>query len=244
MATGDQNDILGRLQSYLPNGWFDGDSNPIRDAVLTGLAVVFAWVYSILAYVRGQTRIKTASEGFLDLISQDFFGGALPRLVNETDAHFLTRIQINLFRERATRRGVILVLEELTGRAPIIVEPWNPGDCGAYGVSTSGYGAAGYYGSLSLPYQAFVIAYRPATSGIPNVAGYGVCVAGLSGASILFNGAPVDPIVAMAPGGYGHGRIEYASMDMIEGAVTDADIYAAIASVIAEGTIAWTRLSN
>jgi hypothetical protein len=157
----------------------------------------------------------------LDLISQDFFGGALPRLVNEMDAHFLMRIQINLFRERATRRGVVLVLEELTGQTPIIIEPWNPGDCGAYGVPTSGYGVAGYYGSLSLPYQAFVIAYRPSSSGIPNVAGYGISV-----------------------GGYGVGQIEYASMNMIEGAVTDADIYAAIASVIAEGTIAWTQLSN
>jgi hypothetical protein len=31
---------------------------------------------------------------------------------------------------------------------------------------------------------------------------------------------------------------------MIVGQVTDADIYAAIASVIPEGTIAWTRISN
>jgi len=48
----------------------------------------------------------------------------------------------------------------------------------------------------------------------------------------------------MAPGGYGSGQIEYGDMDMIMGAVTDADIYAAIASVIMEGTIVWTRLSN
>jgi len=244
MATGDQNDILSRLQRYMPNGWFDGDSNPIRDAVLTGLAGAHAFVYSALAYVRNQTRIKTASEGFLDLVSQDFFGGVLPRKINETDAHFLMRITINLFRERATRRGVILVLQQLTGRTPIIIEVQNPGDCGAYEAPNCGYGAAGHYGSMSLPYQAFVVAYRPSTSGIPSVGGYGVNAAGLSGAGILFDGIPIAPIITMAPGGYGSGQIEYGDMDMIMGAVTDADIYAAIASVIMEGTIVWTRLSN
>jgi hypothetical protein len=225
MAIGDQNDILSRLIRYLPVSWFDGDSNPIRDGVLSGLAAGHAAVYSMLAYVRGQTRIKTTSEGFLDLISQDYFGGALPRLAGENDAHFLIRIQLNLLRERATREGVVKVLVDLTGFTPVIVEPQNPADCGGYGAPSCGYGAAGYYGSMLLPYQGFVHAFRPSTSGIPNMAGYG-------------------NVTGYAPGGYGSGLIEYGSLSMIQGAVTDADIYAAVASVIPEGTIAWMEISN
>jgi hypothetical protein len=205
----------------MPRSWFDQNSNPIRDALLSGMAGIFAAIYTLLGYVRLQTRIKTATEGFLDLISQDFFGGALPRETNETDGHFLIRIQLNLFRERGTRLGVIEALEDLTGRTPIIIEPIMPSDCGGYGAPNSGYCVAGAYGSTLLPYQGFVVAYRPYTSGIPNVAGYNT-----------------------SPGGYGVGRIEYCSLDMIVGQVTDADIYAAIASVIPEGTIAWTRISN
>ena len=244
MATGDQGDILNRLISYLPKSWWDGNTNPVRDAVLSGLAAAHAWLYSLLAYVRLQTRIKTAREGFLDLISQDYFGGALPRNTNENDAHFLTRILINLFRERATRHGVIRVLQDLTGKTPQIVEVLNPWDCGGYGEPNVGYGASGAYGSMSLPYQAFVLAYRPTTSGIPSVAGYGVCAVGLSGVGILLNNVPVEPLITMAPGGYGVGQIEYGSIGMIVGQVTDADIFAAVASVIPEGMIAWTRISN
>lgn len=329
MAIGDQNNILGRLISYLPRSWFDGDSNPVRDAVLSGLAAGHAFIYSILAYVRLQTRIKTASEGFLDLISQDFFGGAVPRATNENDARFLSRILINLFRERATRRGVIEVLVDLTGLTPIIIEPWNPADCGAYGSPNRGYGVAGYYGSMLLQYQGFVKVFRPSPSGIANVAGYGFSgvsesaigallfdgapvapvqgagskMAGmtesgigallfdgapvapvlnigsqtegaygsapggygapgqgegateettesLSPASVLFDGAPVQNTVSTtggyqpAPGGYGAGQIEYGSLDMVQGSVTDALIFEAVASVIPEGTIAWVNIGN
>jgi hypothetical protein len=279
MAIGDQNDIKTRLISYLPRSWFDGDSNPVRDAVLSGLAAGHSFIYSLLAYVRLQTRIKTATEGFLDLISQDFFGGALPRQINESDARFLSRIIVNIFRERATRNGVIDVLEQLTGLAPKIIELLNPGDCGAYGAPNSGYGSAGAYGSMLLQYQAFVQAFRPSPSGIKNVAGYGFSGPSDSGISaLLFNGMPVAPAPSAgsktnadqslspasllfdgapvqdtywtigayppAPGGYGAGQIEYCTLDMIQGAVTDADIYAAIASVLPEGTIAWVNISN
>ena len=244
MAIGDQNDILTRLQGYLPPSWFDADSNPIRDAVLSGLAAGHSFIYSILSYVRQQTRIKTATEGFLDLISRDFFGGALPRKPNETDPAFLKRIQFNLLRERATRLGVVKALEELTGYAPQICEPQNPADCGAYGEPNWGYGAAGYYGSRLLPYQGFIQAYRPVASGIPKVGGYGVPASGLSGLGVLFDGIPVAPLKVYAPGGYGVGLLKYGSIDMIQGDVTDADIYETITSVIPDGTIAWVNISN
>lgn len=219
MATGDQADFEARIKSTLPMRWF-GDEHPYLDALIAGLANAWAFIYTLYAYAALQTRIKTATEGWLDLISGDFFGTGLPRLANQSDASYRARILINLFRERATRLGIIKVLQDLTGRTPIVLEPKRPQDTGAYGAPNSGYGWAGMYGSMSLPYQAFVIAYRPAGTGIPNVAGYGT-----------------------STGGYGiASQAEIASLSMVQGAVLDADIYSAIESVKPEATIIWTQI--
>lgn len=135
MATGDQNDILQRLKGALPR-WF-GDNTPILDALLQGLAWAGSFVYSLWAYAKLQTRIKTATDGWLDMIAADFFGSSLMRSANQSDASFRARIIINLIRERATRAGVIKVLQDLTGRTPIIFEPQRPLDTGAYGATVA-----------------------------------------------------------------------------------------------------------
>lgn len=227
MATGDQSDVLQRLKATLTR-WF-GDSNPLLDALLQGLAWAGNFVYSLVSYAKLQTRIKTATDGWLDMIAADFFGASLVRAANQSDASFRARIIINLFRERGTRNSIIKVLQDLTGRTPLIFEPTRPADTGAYGTNSIGYGVAGGYGSMLLPYQGFVTAFRPTGSGVPNVGGYGLANYGAT------NGGP---------GGYGIGQIEYASLSMVQGTVTDADIYAAIDSVHPEGTIAWTRISS
>lgn len=82
-----------------------------------------------------------------------------------------------------------------------------------------GYGAAGAYGSLLMPYQAFVIAYRPTGAGIPYVGGYTSTVSGYRTPS----------------------RGKYASYTELTG-VTDSQIYAAVASVKMEGTTVWVRI--
>ena len=221
MATGDKADMVARVKALLPNGWFT-DETPILDGVLNGIGWALAFIYSLISYARQQTRIATATDGFLDLISFDFFGTTLPRGQQESDASFRKRIQAHLFLERGTRRGLIRALELLTGRTPQIFEPALPTDTGGYNTNSMGYGVAGRWGSLRLPYQCFVTAYRPGNSGIPGVGGYG---------------SPV--------GGYGaRSRLKWASLTEIQGAVTDEDIYKLIASVTEEGTTAWTRISN
>ncbi len=221
MATGDPNDCLNRLKAVLPNGWFK-EPTPVLDAVLQGLAWALSLVYSLIAYTRLQTRISTATDVFLDLISGDFFGASLPRKSQEMDAPFRARILANLLRERGTRKGLINALVLLTGRTPKVFEPARPLDTGAYNTNTLGYGVAGGYGSRALPSQAFVVAYRPSGSGIPYIAGYG-----------------------SPEGAYGTpSQTEYASLSMVQGAVTDADIYAAIDAVKPAGSILWTQLSN
>ncbi|MDA8252629.1 MAG: hypothetical protein M0Z28_26145 [Rhodospirillales bacterium] len=216
---GSATDMLRRLASLLPLRWFP-DAAPVLSALLAGLADGWAWLYAMLGYAKLQTRIATATDTFLDLVSQDCFAGTLPRRLGESDTSFRGRIQRELLRERATRPALIDVVTDLTGRTPIVFEPARPADTGAYGVAL-GYGVAGGWGSLALPFQSFVTAFRPLGTGVPLVAGWG------SGA-----------------GGWGSGAFEYASQPMVEAQVSDADIYAAIARTVPVATVAWARISN
>lgn len=222
MATGDQNDITARLQQLTPHGWFANGAVPLRDALYQGAASALSFVFSLLAYVRSQTRIGTATDGFLDMIAGDFFGATLTRAAGQSDASLRSRIILGIFRERGTRNAVIKVLTQLTGRAPVIFESMRPADTGGYGVPVLGYGVAGAYGSMLLPMQAFVTAYRPVGAGVPSIAGYGISTAG-----------------------YGVGsQGEYAALSMVQGALTDADIYAAIDNVRPAGYVIWARISS
>ncbi|KAF1009474.1 MAG: hypothetical protein GAK28_00112 [Luteibacter sp.] len=223
---GDFNDIFVRLKAKLPTRWFGGvsDSMPLLDGVLSGIATLLSFVYTIYGYAKLQTRIMTATDGWLDMIAADFFGPTgLLRKVGQSDTSYRLVILANLFREKATRNAIVSILTALTGRSPTIIEPLRPADTGAYGAPNIGYGVAGAYGSMLLPYQAFVIAYRPVSNvGIANVAGYRI-----------------------PTGAYGTpSRAEYASIGMVTGGVTDADIFAAIDAVKPAGTIVWTRISN
>src|SRR5580698_6737974 len=123
MAVGDQSDFVGRLRALLPNGWFADDA-PVLNAVLNGSAYCLALMYSLIAYSKLQTRIATATDGFLDLVSFDYFGAFLMRRLNEMDAAFRVRIFQNLLREKATRHGIIKLLTDLTGQVPVVFEPW------------------------------------------------------------------------------------------------------------------------
>ena len=222
---GDSLDMLGRLRAVLPSRWFP-DNAPILDALLQGLASAWAWCFGLLGYVRAQTRIASATDIWLDAVATDFFGAALIRQVEEDDNALRLRIQLELFRDKATRPALSRTLTDLTGREPVIFEPARATDTGAYGGATTGatglaYGMAGGWGSLALPFQCLVTAYRPSGSGIAAVAGWG-------------NSA----------GGYGTGALQYASMAMIQGQVTDPQIAQAIARVMPVASIAWMRISS
>ncbi|MGH8299468.1 MAG: hypothetical protein ACRES6_09330 [Steroidobacteraceae bacterium] len=214
--------MVSRLQRLIPLGWFPSGLSPLRDALITGIANALAFAYSLLAYVRLQTRIATATDAFLDLIAGDFFGASLPRQAGESDASYRARIQTALFRERSTRKAVILILEQLTGRTPIVYEPQRPADTGGYSTIGLFYGAAGGYGSRSIPQQAFVTAYRPIGAGVPNVAGYG------------------DP-----EGGYSSpSQLEYVNLESLAGTVSDTDIIDAVESVRPVDCTLWVKIES
>jgi hypothetical protein len=168
MATGDQQDIVSRLQSYLPRGWFgDWSEAPIVGGVIAGIASVFAVIYTLIMFFWAQTRLQTSIGGWIDLWAADFFGGNLPRKPNESDASYIARIQYTIFQQKATRPAMIKVLTQLTGRAPIIFEPMRPLDTGCLGANTGPASFCGVarMGSLAAPYSALITAYRPRITG-------------------------------------------------------------------------------
>lgn len=223
MATGDVPDVQARINALLPTGWFTRGLTPLKDALVAGMAYLGSYVYSLIIYLLLQTRIATATDGFLDIISLDFFGpNGLPRAAGQSDTSYRASIQANLFRPRNTRSAINEILEQLTGITPIIFEPWRPADTGGYGLPVSGYGVAGGYGSMSDPGQAFITAFRAPGAGVPFVAGYGIPVGAYSTPSL----------------------IEYASLEMISGSITDADIYAAVNSVRPATRILWVKILN
>lgn len=229
-STTDAAGMAARMRALLPDRWFSDDT-PVLGALLRGLGATWAAIYDQIAFAGSQTRIATATGAFLDLSALDYLGGSILRNPGEDDQDFSTRIRREIIRPRATRAALVQVLTDLSGRASRVFEPARPTDTGGYGTlgmtqgTGLGYGLAGGWGSLDLPNQVFVNAYRAIGGGIPNVGGY-------------YAGS------GWAGGGYGLGALQYASLDMGQGQVTDADIYEAVSSVMPVAGIAWTSIQN
>jgi hypothetical protein len=225
--TGDEGDMQTRLLAALPKGWF-ADEAPILSGLVSGVANVWAWLYTLLTYVRQQSRIATATDGWLDLIARDYGGPAWGRQTGETDAAFSARITRNLQSLAGTRAALIAAITGLTGRKPVVFEPAYPPDTGGLGTGWLGWNTAGGWGNLSLPYQCFVTAYRPAGGGIANSGGWGSLPAATS------------PNLGL--GGWSTGSLQYGDDSLIEGQISDVQILATIANCMPAATIAWTAL--
>jgi hypothetical protein len=187
-------------------------------------------LHSSLMYARRQLRLTTATDEWLDQISADYLGSRISRRPGQSDDSFRRRISLELVRERGTRRAVQSVVRDLTGREPIIFEPAYCGDTGGYGsllqngASTYcefAYGAAGGWGSLNLPFQVFVTAFRPVGNGIALLPGW-----------------------CSLPSGYNTEASAYADLDMVQRGVTDDDIRDGVLSVLPATVTAWVRIDS
>lgn len=258
MAIGDQGNMLSRLKSTLPSGWFSFVA-PVRDAVLGGIAASLAWNYSFFSTVKLQTRIATATGYFLDIASYDFLGLGLLRRSGEPDDSFRARIAPEIFRERVTRKGLAEAAEILTGNVPKIIELWNTGDCGAWDTGTFALADAGTPGaSLSgwdCPLggwdQPADFALVTPVAAIAPSGGAG-CWGSTSNTYQIFmtvfrpnasSGVPVVAGLDTSAGGFDVGAIEWIS-SAETGVITDADIYASIAATAAAGVTVWVAIVN
>lgn len=220
IVPGNQPDIVNRLKRLQPPGWFAEGATPIRDALLTGIANVLAYVFSLFAYLKLQTRIATMTDGFLDMTAGDYFGDGLQREANQSDASYRSRIQAELLPLKNTRQAIINALTLITGIAPVVFEPARPQDTGGLNCGSFALGVAGGLGSLSYPFQAFVTAFRPPGTGIAGVPGLG------------------NP-----QGALNVGTFECAGASQLSG-ITDMDIYAAIDSTRTGGVTLWSRIET
>ena len=223
---GDQNDIVRRLRAVLPSRWF-GSATPVLDTLLDALATGWRQGFDLLGFTRLQSRIGSASNAWLDLVAYDFFGHRLVRRDGQTDSAFRPIVIRNILRPLATRSALISALQDLTGRRPIVFEPSNTGDTGGYGnIVTSagggaGYGIAGGWGALGLPFQCFVTVYRPQINGAANLPGWSSSLSG-----------------------YGTGTLAYLGVEGANGYISDSQIFAEVARVAPAGTVVWTNISN
>lgn len=235
MATGDSGDIQARVKRLIPNRWFAWVA-PIRDAILGGLSDSAAWSYSLYQYAVTQHRIATSTGVFLDLISYDFLGRFLPRNGN-TDAVFKAQIVATILQERVTRKGMINAITTLTGTPPVIFEPWNTGDAGAWSGGAFKCGQLGYgvgnggWGSVQLQGQFFITVTRGQGSGVPMISGYAPSPA--SAAQAAHIGA----------GGYGVGAISYFGASTSQVGVTNQIIDAMIQTTKPSGTLPWVNFN-
>lgn len=221
-VTGDAEDMMARQIAVLPPWW--GAPGIIPATLRLPLAMsarVGAWLHALFAYARLQTRIKTATGGWLDLIAWDFFGRRIRRRAGQPDDSFRRRILAEMFRPRATRPAMASALRDLTGREPRIFEPSRPQDTGGIGIPSGlAIGTTGAIGSLALPGNVFIDVYRSPDAGIAYAAGIGTPAGGI--------GIP--------------SRLVIANLDLVRGALTDADVYGAIEATRPAGIIVWTRM--
>jgi hypothetical protein len=206
-------DMRLRLRRMLPARWW-ADEAPVLDRLLLGLGTVLSAIHELIAYARQQTRLATATAPWLDIAAQDFLGGRLLRRSQETDDAFRKRLIAIMQRPRATRDAVGAAVLRVCGSEPLIFEPRRPADTGAWNSGSIGYGAAGGWGSLTLPAQIFVVAQRPRGTGCALLSGYGT-----------------------------GGLTVYAGSAQIGAQVPDSEIFAAIADAMPSGAVAWTRLT-
>ena len=155
--TGDQIDMRHRLRLTLPARWF-GDVAPILDGILLGFGSAWATLYQLLQFVIGQSRIKTATDVFLDMAAQDFLGDSLPRRPQEGDISYRTRLQAAMRRQQATRAAIVDAAYA-AGYEVTIFEPAQPVNTGAYNVSSGlAWNVSGGWGSLAMPFECLVVA--------------------------------------------------------------------------------------
>jgi hypothetical protein len=220
---GDTNDFIARLKRVLPDGWFS-DSTPVLDTILRALSTAWATLYSLLAYTRRQARISSATGFWLDLIARDYLGSTLLRSIGESDTSFVSRIKVELIRERTTRSALNERLRDLTGTAPRIFEPANCNDTGAYGAGAGGglaYVVAGGWGSLALPFTAFITITIPPLSAASSSAGWN-----------------------SDPGAYNVGQLGYSSASAATRQLGTEDVSAAITSVLPLAATAWVNITD
>lgn len=215
---GDLDDMLKRGRQLIPRGWFS-DNAPVLEGVLAGFASIGQHTYELLTYVGKQTRISTATDGFLDLAAFDFFGLRVRRKPGQSDESFRALIRKEIFRERVTRKGIRDAVADLTQLEVRMFEPFNARDTGGFDTGYLGFDMAGRLGAIDLPRTCFIALLNPVGAGLPGAPGFDDGLGGID----------VPPE-------------QFGDIAKVIGPVTHQDIYDTINSTRAAGVTAWVAI--
>ena len=131
--------FAARLAALFPRGWASPDALKSGNAyaLLSAFGTVLNQVLGQIQYARNAVLIPTETSPELDLASEDFFGSSLPRPPGMSDAAFANLILSQLFQGAVSRPSISRALTQLTGKVPRMIEPWAPGDTGAWNASVT-----------------------------------------------------------------------------------------------------------
>lgn len=160
------------LNDGVPLPWTDDEGKEVGgtlDAILQGMGSNLERISAQVNYAFLGSRIQTATDTMLDLCSQDYYGDELPRNGAESDDSYRSRILAGLLVPKVTEPGISLLITNLTGKAPRMIQPWNPVTTGAYGRSYYNADSAeipALYGDNSLRWQGGIITSLPQTNAV------------------------------------------------------------------------------
>lgn len=126
--------FAARLAALFPGGWAGSDAaqGGLLYAFLLSLSQGLTAVLGQVQYALNAVYVPTETAPELDYASEDFYGNTLPRPPGMTDADYARLILSGLFQSAATRSAISNALKNLTGVTPRMIEPWAPGDTGAW----------------------------------------------------------------------------------------------------------------
>ncbi len=171
MATGDTDDMKSRLRAVFPNWFADPADSPIAEAVFTGCAAGLSFVYGFIQFAKLQTRISTATGGWLDLAAWDFFNTGFLRRQAESDDSFRSRVLKELLRPRLTKAAILQMLLDMTGRQGIVIELNDVSAIGTWDGPAFGFDTYGGWGSTDNN-GLIIVAQRPINAGLPIMSGF------------------------------------------------------------------------
>lgn len=151
--------LTDQLIELVPPSWTSVEAKKrggVFWTLMTAIATIFSLVKIVIAQVKAQFRLATATGIFLDAYSQDYFGTgtirALPRFIGESDDSFRSRIQAEILRQKATKPGIRRAVAQVTGASPIIVEDIDINTSSSWGgYSLDGKSAVALFTANSLP---------------------------------------------------------------------------------------------
>ena len=171
----DEDDFAKRMVALIPRVWTsDAARKPggVMYTLFRALGIEKTILLGQLLYALQASRVSTAIEAGLDSVALDYFGPDIARTPGQPDSSFRNTIYANLLASAVTRPAMNLLLTQLIGIPPRLMEPRSTHDTctwdnlSYYDIDTVANSFR--WGDPGLRFQAFAEARRPTFAGHGN----------------------------------------------------------------------------